>query len=63
MDHSKFIASVQKEDFISSLKSFANYYIQQQSKLQVYDETQNIVNFVMLSLTELYLKQIMQVSS
>ena len=31
MDHSKFIASIQKEEFISSFKSCANYYIQQQS--------------------------------
>ena len=31
MDHSKFIASIQKEEFISSFKSSANYYIQQQS--------------------------------
>ena len=30
MDHSKFIASIQKEEFISSFKSSANYYIQQQ---------------------------------
>ena len=56
MDHFKFIASIQKEEFISSFKSSANY-IQQQ-----YDETPNFVNFVLLSLTELYLQQIMQVS-
>ena len=31
MDHSKFIASIQKEEFISSFKSSANYYIQLQS--------------------------------
>ena len=31
MDNSKLIASIQKEEFISSLKSSANYYIQQQS--------------------------------
>ena len=31
MDHSKFIASIQKEEFISSFKSSANYYTQQQS--------------------------------
>ena len=30
--------------------------------LHVYDETPNLVNFVLLSLTELYLQQIMQVS-
>ena len=30
-------------------------YIQQQSELHVYDETPNLVNFVLLSLTELYL--------
>ena len=28
----------------------------------VYDETPNLVNFMLLSLTELYLQQIMQVS-
>ena len=28
MDHSKLIASIQKEEFISSFKSSANYYIQ-----------------------------------
>ena len=31
MDHSKLIASIQKEEFISSFKSSANSYIQQQS--------------------------------
>ena len=31
MDHSKFIASTQKEEFISSFKSSANNYIQQRS--------------------------------
>ena len=30
-DHSKFIASILKEEFISSFKSSVNYYIQQQS--------------------------------
>ena len=30
-DHSKFLASIQKEEFISSVKSSANYYIQQLS--------------------------------
>ena len=28
MDHSKFIASTQKEEFIGSFKNSANYYIQ-----------------------------------
>ena len=56
MDHSKSIASIQKEEFISSFKSSANY-IQQQ-----YDETPNLVNFVLLSLTEFCLQQIMHVS-
>ena len=32
------------------------------SELHVNDETPNLVNFVLLSLTELYLQQIMQVS-
>ena len=32
------------------------------SELHVYYETPNLVNFVLLSLTELYLQQIMQVS-
>ena len=58
MVKSKYIASIQKEEFISSFKSSANYYIQQQSL----HETPNLVNFVLLSLTELYLQQIMQVS-
>ena len=62
MDHSKFIASIQKDEFISSFKSYANYYIQQTSLNHMYDETPNLVNFVLLSLTELYLQQIMQVS-
>ena len=31
MDHSKFIASIQKEEFISVFKGSANYYFQQQS--------------------------------
>ena len=36
MDHSKFIASIQKEEFISSFKSSAYYYIQQQSLNNMY---------------------------
>ena len=35
MDHSKFKASIQKEEFISSIKSSANYYIQHQSLCKV----------------------------
>ena len=63
MDHSKFIATIQKEEFISSFKSSANYYIQQQSlNYMYYDGTPNLVHFMLLSLTELYLQQIMQVS-
>ena len=31
MDHSKYIASIQKEESINAFKSFADYYIQQQS--------------------------------
>ena len=31
MGHSEFIASIQKEEFITSFKRSANYYIQQQS--------------------------------
>ena len=62
MDHSKFIESIQKEEFICSVKSSANYYIQQQSLNVMYDETPNLVNFMLLSLTELYLQQIMPVS-
>ena len=58
MDHSEFIASIEKEEFISSFKSFAKA----KSEVHVYDETPNLVNFVLLSLTELYLLQIMQVS-
>ena len=62
VDHSKFIASIQKEEFISSFKSSANYYIHQQILNDMYDETPNLVNFVLLSLTELYLHRIMQIS-
>ena len=52
MYHSKFTASIQKEEFISSFESSANYCIQQQSlKLHVYNETPKLVNFVLLSLT------------
>ena len=56
-----------KEEFIYSLKSSAYNYIvysTANSELHVYlyDETPNLVNFVLLSLTELYLQQIMQVS-
>ena len=47
MDHSKFIASIQKEEFISSFQ-------RAKSELHVYDETPNLVNFLLLSLTELY---------
>ena len=36
MDHSKFIASIQKEEFISLFKSSAIYYIQQQSLNYMY---------------------------
>ena len=31
MDHSKFISSIQKEEFISEFKDSADYFIQQQS--------------------------------
>ena len=64
MDHSKFIAPIQKEEFISTFKSPANLilYSTAKSELHVYDETPNLVNSVLLSLTELYLQQIMQVS-
>ena len=63
MDHSKLIASIQKEEFISSFKSSANYCIQQQSLNYMHMiKTPNLVNFVLMSLTELYLQQIMQVS-
>ena len=52
MDHSKFIASVQKEEFI---KGSADYYIQLQSLNYLYmynhNETPNLVNFVLMSLT------------
>ena len=58
MDDSKFIASIQKEEFISSFKSSANYYIQQQSLNYMY----MMKHQILLSLTELYLQQIMQVS-
>ena len=36
MDHSKFIASIQKEELISSFNSSANYYIQQQNLNYMY---------------------------
>ena len=36
MDHFKFIASIQKEEFISSFKSSAIYYNQQQSLNYMY---------------------------
>ena len=36
MVHSKFIASIQKEEFIKSFKSSANYYIPQQSLNYMY---------------------------
>ena len=65
IDHSKFIASIQKEEFISLFKSSADnrlLYSTAKSELHVYDETPNLVNFVLLSLSELFLQQIMQVS-
>ena len=36
MEHSKFIASIQEEEFISSFKTSAKYYIQQQSLNNMY---------------------------
>ena len=36
MDHSKFTASIQKEEFISAFKGSANNYIQQQSLNYMY---------------------------
>ena len=36
MDNSKLISSIQKEEFISSFKGPANYYIQQQSLNYMY---------------------------
>ena len=62
MGHSKYIASIEKEEFISAFKGSADYYIPQQSELHVYNETPNLVNFVLISFTKLYLQQIMQVS-
>ena len=58
MDHSKFIASIQKEEFISSFKSSADYYIQQQCLNYMY----MMKHQILWSLTELYLQPIMQVS-
>ena len=43
MDHSKFIALIQKEDFIRSFKSSANYYTQQQSLNYMYMMKQRIL--------------------
>ena len=40
---SKFIAPIQKEEFISSFKGSANYYSTAKSELHVYDETPNLV--------------------
>ena len=37
MDHSKFIASIQKEEFISAFKGSADYYIQQQNLNYMYN--------------------------
>ena len=51
------VKNIKKTEF-SSFKSSAIA----KSELHVYDETPNLVNFVLLSLTELYLMQIMQVS-
>ena len=51
MDHSKFIASIQKKEFISALR-----IIQQQSlELHVHDETPNLENSLLMSPTELNL--------
>ena len=58
MYHSKFIASIKKEQFIIALRVLQ----QQRLELHVYDETPNLVNFVVMSLTELNLQQTMQVS-
>ena len=58
MEHSKFIASIQKEEFISSFKS--SDIFKSKSELHVYDETPNLVNFVLLSLTELYLQPMLK---
>ena len=56
IEHSKFIAHIQKEEFISSFKSSAKA----KSELHEYDKTPNLVNFMLLSITELYLQQILQ---
>ena len=62
-DHSNFIESIQEEEFISALKDSADYYIQQQSLNNMYMMKHQIfLNFVLLSLTELYLQQNMQAS-
>ena len=45
MDHSKFIASIQKKEFISSFKSSANYYFQQQSLNYMYMMKHQIMFF------------------
>ena len=51
MDHSKFIASIQKKEYISALR-----IIQQQSlELHVHDETPNLENSLLMSPIELNL--------
>ena len=64
MDHSKLIASIQKEEFISSFKISSYYYIQQQSLNYMYMMKHQIlwISCCCHSLSKLYLMQIMQVS-
>ena len=52
------IASIQKEELVSSFKSTSTA----KSELHVFNETPNLVNSVLLPLSEMYLQQIMQVS-
>ena len=54
MDHSKFIALIQKEDFICSFKSSANYYIQQQSLNHKYMMKHQILANQKMSIYRLY---------
>ena len=51
MDHSKFIATIQEEEFI---RSFNKSSATAKFELHAYDEIPNLVNFVLLSFTELY---------
>ena len=62
MDHSSLLRQSRRKNSLVYLRVLLILYSTANSEIHVYDKTWNLVNFMLLSLTELYLQKIMQVS-